>query len=311
MQKFIEHVKEGLSQTPKKLSSRYFYDAYGDAIFQQIMQLDAYYLPQSEMDIILNRSIDIAQNIAKAHKELQIIELGAGDGSKTKFLLEQFLPHFKALDFVALDISANILEENRTAIQELNLNLSQHSVVGNYFETFDTLPQTQKGRLVLFLGANIGNFVLSEVIDFFSFIKSGLKPNDYFLVAFDMVKHPRTIIEAYDDPQGITKKFNLNLLARMNRELGANFNLSKFDHFPFYNPITGITSSQIISLEAQEVSFKDGFKVTFEAFEAMHTEVSKKFFLADIEEISQKSQFFIDATYYDKDEGYAFVLFKY
>lgn len=307
---FLQHVEDGLSKTPKKLSSRYFYDATGDALFQQIMQLDEYYLPECEMEIIKTKSTDIATNIAKKHQQLQVVELGAGDGSKTKFLLQQFIPFFKQLEFLALDISPNILEVNKKEIEAHNPTLKQQSVAGDYYKTYPSISETEHARLVMFLGANIGNFHIPQIIDFFKFIKTQLKDNDYLLVAFDMVKHPRKIIAAYDDSQGITKKFNLNLLQRINRELGANFNMSKFDHFPFYNPLTGITSSQIISLEQQQVDFKSGFSVQFDAFEAIHTEVSKKFFQKDIEEIAEQSQLKIHSTYNNQQHDYKFVLFE-
>lgn len=310
MQEFLEHVKNGLSQIPKKLSSRYFYDAKGDALFQQIMQLEEYYLPHCEMQIIQNQSASIAKDISANHSSLQIVELGAGDGTKTKHLLKQFSAHFSLLEYVAMDISPNILAINKYEMNSEIKDLNQISIAGNYFETYKNLIPSQHGRLVLFLGANIGNFPGSEAISFFQFISKGLSSKDYFLVAFDLVKHPRKIIKAYDDSLGITKQFNLNLLERMNRELGADFDISNYEHFPIYNPVTGITSSFIISLKNQSVQFADGFKVTFDAFEAINTEISKKFFWSDIDEIANKSKMNITQTYYDTGKEYAFVLFQ-
>lgn len=311
MQTFLEHVKEGLSKSPKKLSSRYFYDEKGDKLFQQIMQLDEYYLPECEMQIIKHQSKQVAQDISVTSDCLEIIELGAGDGTKTRHLLQQFLPYFSTLEYIALDISANILEENKKNVAACLPTLKHRTVAGNYFKTYPAIPPSNNSRLVLFLGANIGNYLTSEAIDFFKFIKATLKPNDFFLVAFDMVKYPKKILAAYNDKKGITKKFNLNLLDRMNRELGANFNVDKFDHFPFYNPLTGIASSQLISLEAQKVSFDGGFESVFDAYEAIHTEVSKKFFWTDIEEIADKADMYICQSYFDEHKEYAFVLFKF
>lgn len=310
MGEFLEHVKNGLSQKPKKLSSRYFYDDIGDELFQQIMQMDEYYLPKSEMEIIKKHSEQIAKDITLKNENLQIVELGAGDGTKTKYFLKHFLPNFSALEYVAMDISDNILEVNKAEIRTEIPEINQRNIAGNYFETYKNLEPTKSARLVLFLGANIGNFPNQEAFNFFKFVKSNLKQSDYFLVAFDLVKNPRKIIAAYDDKQGITKQFNLNLLSRINNELGADFDVSKFDHFPFYNPLNGITSSQIISLEAQKVNFKDGFVAEFDAFEAIHTEVSKKFFWSDIEEVALNSGFKIVKTYYDSNKEYAFVLFQ-
>jgi len=310
MQEFFEHVKKGLSKSPKKIASRYFYDAKGDALFQQIMQLEEYYLPRCEMQIIENKSEQIGQDISAVHSNLQVVELGAGDGTKTKHLIKQFEPHFDSLEYVAMDISDNVLSINKKEISSEAEQVKYIGVAGNYFDTYKSLPPTSDGRLVLFLGANIGNYPTPDAIGFFRFIQSKLKEEDYFLVAFDLVKHPRKILAAYDDSQGITKQFNLNLLERMNRELGANFNIHQFDHFPFYDPLTGIASSQIVSLKKQTVEFSDGFSVCFDLFEAVHTEVSKKFFWSDIEEIANKSKMDIAQTYYNANKGYTFVLFR-
>lgn len=310
MEDFLTHVKKGLKQSPKKLSSRYLYDTKGSSLFQRIMQLEEYYLPHCEMQIIQNQSTTIAKDISANHSSLQIVELGAGDGTKTKHLLKQFSAHFKSLEYVAMDISPDILAINKAQTNNEIEGLNQISIAGNYFDTYKALGPSQHCRLVLFLGANIGNFPGPEAISFFQFIRDGLSSKDYFLVAFDLVKHPRKIIKAYDDSLGVTSQFNLNLLERMNTELGANFDVSNFVHFPFYNPVTGITSSHIISLKKQSVQFSDGFSVTFDAFEAIQTETSKKFFWSDIHEISDKSNMKIIHSYCDDGEDYAFVLFQ-
>lgn len=310
MDEFLAHVKEGLSKTPKSLSSRYFYDARGDELFQQIMQLDEYYLPQCEMDIINNQSDSIAREIAPQHNRLQIVELGAGDGTKTKHLLRAFTPHFQEIDYWGLDISENVLAQNRKEIVQHAPEINHHSLGGNYFKTYLQVPEARAGKLVLFLGANIGNYSADAATGFFDFVAQGLKPKDLFLVAFDLVKHPRKIIRAYDDSQGITKAFNLNLLNRINKELGTDFDLSKFDHFPYYNPLSGLTSSHIISLKDQDVHFPDGTVVHFHAYEAIHTEVSKKYFWSDIEKLSGQNRLSIASSYLDQQDEYAFVLFK-
>ena len=122
---FLEHVKDGLTKNPKKLSSRYFYDAVGDALFQKIMSLEEYYLPRFEMDIITNKSADIAKDLAKEHKHIEVLELGAGDGTKTKHMLKAFIPHFDQVDYVAMDISNNILEANKAEINSFIPELNQ------------------------------------------------------------------------------------------------------------------------------------------------------------------------------------------
>lgn len=309
MDRFLHDIKEGLSKSPKALSSRYFYDEIGDKLFQEIMQLEEYYLPACEMQIIQHQSQHMAIDLAETHKNIQIIELGAGDGSKTKHLLKQFQPYFDVINYVAMDISESILSVNKEAIKSNVPSINISSIAGNYFHTYKDLSQTKTGRLVLFLGANIGNYLLKDAVDFFQYIKQGLKVNDTFIVAFDLVKNPRKIIAAYDDSKGITKAFNLNLLTRINRELGADFDITKYDHFPFYNPSNGETISHIVSLEKQVVHFPDGFIAQFEAFETIHTEISKKYFLKDIQYLSDHSGLRISQTYYDDNMEYAFVSF--
>jgi len=310
MQEFLNHVKEGLSKPQKKLSSRYFYDEKGDQLFQHIMTLDEYYLPRCEMQIIQSQSEQIAKDISKFHSGLQIVELGAGDGTKTMHLLKIFDPNFTPMQYVALDISSNVLSINGKEIKSELKHINHISIPGDYFETYKNLSPTQHGRLVLFLGANIGNYNTEEIIEFFKFIKSKLSENDFFLVAFDLAKDPRKIRAAYDDREGATRDFNLNLLVRINRELGANFDISKFDHFPFYNPTTGIASSQIISLIEQNVQFPDGYTASFDAFETIHTEVSKKFFWKEILHIANDSKVSIIQKYFDSKQEYAFILFQ-
>ena len=308
---FLEHVKDGLTKNPKKLSSRYFYDAVGDALFQKIMSLEEYYLPRFEMDIITNKSADIAKDLAKEHKHIEVLELGAGDGTKTKHMLKAFIPHFDQVDYVAMDISNNILEANKAEINSFIPELNQTNYAGDYFETYALVPNAKDvGRLVLFLGSNIGNYIVDDAADFFKFIQTKLTPKDYLLVAFDLAKHPRKIIAAYDDKEGVTKQFNLNLLTRINRELGADIDVSKFDHFPFYNPFSGVTSSQIISLEKQTINLEDGFSVEIDAFEAVHTEVSKKYFPKDIRELAAKANMHVAKEYFNANNEYVFTLFQ-
>ena len=309
MDSFLEHVKNGLSAPIKKLSSRYFYDDKGSKIYQKIMASEEYYLPELEMEIILNQSEDIAEEIAENNSRIEVIELGAGDGSKTAHILKAFDHHFDQLSFTALDISSSILEENRANILKAVPELKHQAKPGDYFKTFEELEPSSHSRLVLFLGANIGNYGLKEAGEFFQFINKGMSEDDYFLVAFDMVKDPETILSAYNDKEGHTAAFNLNLLERINRELGGNFDLSQFKHHPFYNPLTGICSSQLISLKDQLVCLEDGSSFHFKAFEPIHTEISKKYFERDIEILAKESGMEIIESYTSANAGYSFVLF--
>lgn len=311
MQEFLQHIKIGLSQKPKALSSVYFYDQEGDKIFQQIMKMPSYYLPAAEMNIIQNQSEKIAQQIANQHENIQIVEFGAGDGSKTKFLLRHFQNHFQNLDFVALDISDSVLNTNQSEILKENLKLNYNKIAGDYFETYKRVELKQNtGRLILLLGGNIGNYTLEQSQLLLKFIYENSKPGDFILISFDLVKDPRRIIETYDDKDGITKAFNLNLLKRINHTFGADFNIEKFDHFPYYNPVTGIAHSHLISLEKQKVNIPGAGIFEFDAFESIHTEISKKYWPAEITEIAEKSNLQFIENFFDQHRDYALALMQ-
>ncbi|MEX0997306.1 MAG: L-histidine N(alpha)-methyltransferase [Flavobacteriaceae bacterium] len=310
MNTFKNEVLKGLQQKPKKLSSKYFYDAKGDKLFQQIMQLDEYYLPKSELSIIKNHKEDIAKILKEYGNAIEILELGAGDGTKTVKLLEGFVNQKFSVKYLPFDISSNVLKINKQKISEKYNEIDVVPISGNYFKTYRDVPKEEVQRLVLFLGSNLGNYNLEEALDFLNFLKSGMKKNDHLIIAFDLVKHPRKIISAYDDSKGVTKQFNLNVLERINRELGADFNLNCFDHYPHYNPVTGVTFSYLISLKNQTVTFSSGEQFTFEKFEPIHTEISKKFFKQEIIDLSEKSELPIEDWFYDEEETYCFVLFK-
>lgn len=310
MNTFKKEVLEGLQQNPKKLSSKYFYDLEGDALFQQIMQLDEYYLPKSELTIINNHKNSIAQHLKNFGDSIEILELGAGDGSKTVKLLDGFVNQNYSIKYLPFDISPNVLEINKQTISKAFPKIEIAPIAGNYFNTFQETKKEKPHRLVLFLGSNLGNYTMNEALEFVSYLKNGIQKNDHIIIAFDLVKHPRKIVKAYDDSKGVTKAFNLNLLKRINKELGADFNLNNFDHYPMYNPLNGTTYSYIISLENQTVTFKSGESFSFEKFEPIHTEISKKYYKQEIIALSTNSGLTIDNWYYDQEGTYCFVLFK-
>jgi dimethylhistidine N-methyltransferase len=301
MKQFLEDTLNGLQSTPKRLSSRYFYDAAGDAIFQEIMAMPEYYLPGCEREIIQTKTAEIAATLGN-NLPLEVVELGAGDGTKTACFLSELSRHAPLAGYFPLDISANILEENRQNIKGVLPNLAVNPVAGNYFETFPPQRRGSVKRLNLFLGSNIGNFTAQQTHQFFEWMKQNMQPGDALLVAFDLKKNPEIILAAYNDAAGITARFNLNLLARINRELGANFSINQFMHWPNYNPASGQAESYIISLKKQTVHFAGGQEIVFEANEPIHTEISKKYSLAEIEEISTNNGFncrhFLDAKSY-------------
>lgn len=310
MEQFRKDVIDGLGQSPKKLPSRYFYDVKGDTLFQQIMQLEEYYLPRCEMEIINEKSSEIAQSILAHTNHLEVIELGAGDGSKSVHLLKSFIEKNLNTVYRPLDISSNILVENSHYIHQKIPDIQIIPEAGNYFETYPKLTKLVPNRLVLFLGSNIGNFTLDEADEFIKLIGNKFETNDYLLIAFDLVKNPRKILAAYDDSKGVTANFNLNLLTRINNELGANFVLENFIHYPYYNPQNGITYSYLLSTIQQSVQLDSGDVFKFEKHEPIQTEISKKYYKHEVEYLAKNSGLALDKWFYDSEEQYAIVLMR-
>lgn len=309
MKDFEKEVKKGLSNKPKTLPTKYFYDAKGSELFQEIMDLEEYYLPACEREILKDSSNQLAANISSLCNEIEIIGLGAGDGTKTVELLKAFMPLFQDIDYYPLDISASILEENKENLQASIPGLSVKPVAGNYFKTLPKLPQSETKRLILFMGANIGNYSPKKAIEFVRFLKENNRTNDLLLIAFDLKKDPEKILAAYNDEKGVTAKFNMNLLARINNELAANFDLDQFKHFPTYDPIAGVCKSHLVSLVAQTVSIGED-TYSFKAFEAIQTEVSIKYDLSEIEKLATDTGIKLIKHFPDSKNYYTLALYQ-
>lgn len=307
---FAEEVDEGLSAKPKYLSSKYHYDDHGSRIFQEIMAMPEYYLTDCEFEILSMQGKDI-YNALGFDGHFNIIELGAGDGLKTKELLRNLLEIDADFTYVPIDISKeaiDILVRNmKQALPELNINPQ----VGDYFEVMDEVEAKDSSpSLVLFLGSNIGNFKDEWAVDLLKHMHENMRSGDKLLVGFDLRKNPNLIRNAYDDPHGITKRFNLNVLARINRELDADFELDKFDFYCHYNPDNGEVRSYLVSLREQDVEIKAIGKIYhFERNELIWSELSKKYTPTEIEELSKKTGFefqqhFLDCMHHFSDSLY-------
>ena len=288
---FRTDVLEGLKSKPKKLHSKYFYDKIGDRLFQQIMAMPEYYLTNCEMDIFKNKTSDLSKIILERDETFDLIELGAGDGTKSAFLLKELLDQKADFNYMPIDISANILSvlENKlkTDLPELKIT----SLEGEYFKMLEkaTLLSSRR-KVVLFLGSNIGNMEKEEALAFCQSLNSYLSPGDIVLMGFDLKKNPQIILDAYNDKTGITAAFNLNLLTRINRELNADFMVEKFEHYETYDPITGACRSYLISLENQVITI-DGEPINFEKDELVYMELSQKYSLEESEDLAHKSGF--------------------
>ncbi|MEZ4885075.1 MAG: L-histidine N(alpha)-methyltransferase [Chitinophagales bacterium] len=301
---FAEDVRSGLSSSPKTLPPKYFYDEKGDAIFQQIMELEEYYPTRCEYSIFDTYKKDWLQLFQNTGKPFRLIEFGAGDGYKTKILLDAFTQTKANFQFVPIDISANILKMLEGDLTESYPNLDVQPFNGDYFEALESLEtDTIYRKVVLFLGGNIGNFIESEAISFLSEIQQRLSKDDLLLMGVDLKKNPKTILDAYHDKEGVTEAFNHNLLTRINKELGGNFKLENFIHFPTYNPLTGDTKSYLVANKTHEVHIEALDQTFFfEAWEAIDTEISKKYALSGVERLAQKAGFEVVKHYFDSQK---------
>ena len=306
---FAHDVAAGLSLSQKKLPSRYFYDAKGSRLFQQIMDLPEYYLTRAEFEVLDTHRQAMATQFAK-EGFFHLVDLGAGDALKTKLLIQELTLQNRDFDYVPIDISGDAMEQLTGSLQEEIHSLQVQAVVGEYIQALEWLHHNKTGRkVVLFLGSNIGNFEPEESIDFLKRIRRCLNTGDKLLLGVDLRKNPDTILKAYDDAAGVTAAFNLNLLHRINRELGGNFQVEQFRHFALYDPQEGVMKSYLISEVEQKVYLKSSGKhYVFEAWEAIHTENSHKFTLKQIEEMARHCGFQIDTVYQDKQNLFADVV---
>jgi len=290
---FATDVKKGLTEKPKHFPSLYFYDDEGSRLFQQIMHMPEYYLFDCELEIFKKRAEEMCKDIfSDEERPVEIIELGAGDGMKTKELLKEIDKYGSPFSYLPIDISEEAINQiSKTLLEELP-ELKISGIVAEYFDGLEQIRMSNSRKVILFLGSNLGNFPRKDATSFLKAVNDRLDPGDLLLLGTDLRKHPRIILDAYDDKQGITKAFNMNLLKRINRELGANFDLNYFEHFPMYDPETGEARSYIISTREQDVSIEAiGESFHFEKWEMIHTEISKKYSFNELNDLAQATGF--------------------
>jgi L-histidine Nalpha-methyltransferase len=309
---FAGDVRRGLSAAPKFLSSKYFYDDEGSRLFQEIMKLPEYYLTRAEFEIFSTRTREIFAAFTARNSSFDLIELGAGDGTKTAVLVDYFLRQNADFAYSPIDISQEALDLLSAKFKAEFPNLSMKAQNGDYFSILETLKTASaRPKIILFLGSNIGNFSKAEAEDFFRRLRSVMNENDLLFIGFDLQKDPRVILRAYDDAQGVTAEFNLNLLRRINRELGANFDLEKFSHYALYRPNECAARSFLISREDQAV-FIEALNETFDfkAWEPIFMEISQKYSLEMIEDLARDCGFQVAQYFFDSQKYFTDVIWK-
>ncbi|MCC7110103.1 MAG: L-histidine N(alpha)-methyltransferase [Deltaproteobacteria bacterium] len=298
---FAAAVLAGLSDQPKRLSSRYFYDDEGSALFARLCGEPAYYPPRCERAILQAHGEELCARMGEG--AWLLVDLGAGDGHKTRLLLDPLAARATPVRYAPIDISEGAIRDlvARTSGELPALEVS--ALVGDYDEGLAWLQERHpdERKLVLFLGSTIGNFRRPEARAFLWRLRQACAPGDRLLIGFDLKKDLEVLRAAYNDPAGISAAFNRNLLLRINRELGADFQPERFQHFASYNVDSGAMESCLLSLEPQIVRAPGlGTSFHFADHEPLHLEFSYKFLRSDIEELAMAAGFTIEAQWLDE-----------
>ena len=302
---FYKDVIAGLRSTPKRLSSKYFYDAKGDKIFQEIMNCEEYYPTRCELEIFSKKTSELAEAIVAEGDAFDLIELGAGDATKSSHLLRYLLEQKADFTYLPIDISGNVINYLTDNLPVTLPGLKIQGLNGEYFEMLkEAASISGRRKVVMFLGSNIGNMQVNEAAAFCKTLREHLSEGDMVLMGFDLKKNPKTVLAAYNDSEGITKRFNLNLLERINRELHADFKLSKFDHYATYDPESGACRSYLISLEDQEVTINNKEHIHFRKDEYIYMEISQKFTVLQTEQIAANAGFKAVDCFFDSKKWF-------
>jgi L-histidine Nalpha-methyltransferase len=268
-----DDVRVGLTATPKWLPPKWFYDAAGSALFEEITTLPEYYPTRAERAILDKR----APEIARITEAKTLVELGSGSSEKTRLLLDALAGHGTLATFVPLDVSASALREAVAALAEEYPGIDVRGIVGDFTQHLRMLPGGGT-RLVAFLGGTIGNLLPAERAHFLATLRSALEPGEWLLLGTDLVKDEKVLVPAYDDAAGVTAEFNRNVLRVINRELDAEFDVAAFDHVALWDPVHEWIEMRLRARSAMRVPVRKlDLTVDFAAGEELRTEISAKF----------------------------------
>ncbi len=296
-------VERGLTSSPKTLPTKLFYDARGSELFEAITELPEYYPTRTELEILQEHSAEIARS---AGTGLAIVELGAGTAAKTCTLLKAVAARQMRVDYVPVDISRVAVREARDRVRAEVPQSFVRPMVVDFSEGFDFLRSIPGRRLVLYLGSSIGNFDPPAAVEMLESVRNELASGDALLLGTDLVKSPEILVPAYDDAQGVTAEFNKNILSRLNRELGANFDLDAFRHIACWNASASRMEMHLESIQAQTVDLKlIQLAVKFKAGERIHTENSYKYTMPIVNEMLSASGFSLEKTWFDQKQWFA------
>jgi L-histidine Nalpha-methyltransferase len=299
---YTDEVVHRLTSRSKTLPCKLLYDDRGSALFEEITRLPEYYLTRTELEILQERSIEIAQAVGTP---VSIVELGAGTATKTGTLLRAFARRQMRLKYFPVDISSAALADAKKRIREQCPNALVRPVVADFSDGFHFLREISGRKLVLYLGSSIGNFEWNDAVAMLSTVREQLTAGDALLLGTDMVKPAEILAPAYDDAQGVTATFSKNILVRLNRELGADFDLDSFRHVAEWVPSRSRMEIFLESMCAQTVTLRTPrLTIHFRAGERIHTENSHKYTLEMIERMLCVSGFRLEKTWFDKRQWF-------
>ncbi len=305
---FAEAVASGLGHSPKTLPCRFFYDATGSRLFERICELPEYYLTRTEHEILDDCADEIA---ALFPRRTALVELGSGSSSKTRRLIEAFLKRHGALRYVPVDVSRAMLEHTADALLGEYPGLEILAIAAEYGQGLRRIrDQRAPCKLILWLGSSVGNYEWDQAAAFLREVRAAMQGEDRLLVGMDLEKRPALLERAYDDAAGVTARFNLNLLARINHELGGRFDLENFRHRALYDPAARRVDIHLVSTRRQTVPIAGLHRsIRFAAGEAIHTESCHKYSRADIDSLAAAAGLRLERQWIDRRGWFSVNLF--
>jgi L-histidine N-alpha-methyltransferase len=305
---FAEDVRHGLGSLPKSLPCIYFYDETGSQLFERICREPEYYCMRAEREILQKHARDIATHCSNP---IQIVELGSGSSVKTRILLEAFVEAQMRTVYVPIDISFEILRKSAVELRRMFPPLKVKPIAARYEEGMEIVDQVDGTILLVWLGSSIGNYEPKAARRFLAELCQNLSPGENVLLGIDLIKDRAILEAAYNDRSGVTAAFNLNLLARINRELGGKFDLDRFDHDAVFNAEESRIEMYLISRCNQQVQIEAlDMAVTFAEGERIHTENSYKYHPEEMASLAEAINASLVQQWFDSRRYFSLSLFE-
>lgn len=301
---FARDITYSLTRKNRFIPSKYFYNSIGSQLFKQICNLPEYYIARKEIEILDSIQSELSELLVGGYV---VVELGSGSAIKTRYLFDVLSKMQELIEYYPIDIS-NIIKNSSQKLQN-KFDLKITGIVDKYENGLELVRNVNKRKIIVFFGSSIGNFDRHEMIIFLKNVYDSMNPGDLFLLGFDLVKNSAVLERAYNDTKGITKKFNLNLLQRVNDDLGGNFKISEFEHIAFYNIAKQRIEMHIRSKVNQQVYISDiGLSLNLKKDETIRSEYSYKYTVKQISRMMKTIGFNTTRMWCDDQHYFALVL---